>query len=125
MDKREIREGDIRELYFSEEFLAFYRKLPTDVRKKYGHTMDVVQQIYAVPEKFVKKLQNTDLWEMRVAVGTNAYRTVLFSMNHENIIQATKIVLLNSFLKKSSSDYRKEIAAAERMLKNMFYDTVR
>jgi hypothetical protein len=61
----------------------------------------------------------TDLYEMRVAVGTNAYRTVLFAMDRENIMEATKIVLLNSFLKKSSSDYRKEIAAAERILKNM------
>ncbi len=56
---------------------------------------------------------------MRVAVGTNAYRTVLFAMNHENIIEASQIVLLNSFYKKSTSDYRREIAAAERILKNL------
>jgi phage-related protein len=117
--ERITRPGAIRKLYFSDEFSNFFAALPSNVRKKYDYTMDAVECIYAVPEKFIKKLHGTDLYEMRVAVGTNAWRTVLFAMDHDNIIEATKIVLLNSFLKKSSSDYRKEIAAAEQMLKDM------
>lgn len=119
MIKRETKAGSIRTLYWSDEFVAFFDALPSDVQRKYDHAMEVVEQIYAIPEKFVKKLQNTDLYEMRVSVGTNEYRTVLFSMNHENLRQATEIVLLNTFLKKSTSDYRHAILIAERILKKL------
>jgi hypothetical protein len=97
VEKRETKGGDIREIYISDEFLAFYWKMPPDVRKKYIRTMDVVQQIYAVPEKFIKKLQNTNLYEMRVAVGMNAYRTVLFAMNHDNINRGHENLIVELF----------------------------
>lgn len=119
MKERPTQQGAIRKLYFSDEFESFLITLPADVRKKYDYTMDAVMWIYAIPEKFIKKLHNTNLYEMRVAVGKNAYRTVLFAMNHENLIEATQIVLLNSFMKKSTSDYRKEIAEAEKLLKKL------
>ena len=54
---------------------------------------------------------------MRVSVGTNEYRTVLFTMNSDNFITATEIYLLNSFLKKASKDYRRQIEIAEKMIK--------
>ena len=60
---------------------------------------------------------NTDLYEMRVSVGTNEYRTVLFAIDHDNIIQSTRILLLNGFLKKSEKDYKKQISKAEKILK--------
>lgn len=62
---------------------------------------------------------NTDLYEMRVSVGTNEYRTILFAIDHDNIIQSTRIILLNGFLKKSEKDYRKQINIAEKILKDL------
>ena len=59
----------------------------------------------------------TDLYEMRVSVGSNEYRTVLFAIDNSNVILSTKIILLNGFLKKSTKDYSKQIAKAERILK--------
>jgi hypothetical protein len=56
---------------------------------------------------------------MRVSVGTNEYRTMLFSINHENIIQATEVILLNEFLKKSSKDYDKQIKKATKILEDL------
>jgi hypothetical protein len=56
---------------------------------------------------------------MRVSVGTNEYRTILFAIDHENIIEASNILLLNSFLKKSSKDYKKNIDIAEAILNKM------
>jgi hypothetical protein len=67
----------------------------------------------------VKKLVGTDLYEMRVSVGFNEYRSILFAIDHKNIIQAKKIVLLNGFLKKSSKDYDKQIKKAINILKNI------
>lgn len=75
--------------------------------------------VYNVPTKFVKHLQNTDLYEMRVSIGTNEYRTVLFAMDNSNFIEATKIILLNGFLKKSEKDYRKQIDIARKILDNL------
>lgn len=36
---------------------------------------------------------------MRVSVGSNEYRTVLFAIDNSNVILSTKIILLNGFLK--------------------------
>ena len=44
--------------------------------------------------KFVKHLENTDLYEMRVSVSTNEYRTILFAVDDDNIILSKKILLL-------------------------------
>jgi hypothetical protein len=43
----------------------------------------------------------------------------LFAMDSPNVITATKIYLLNSFLKKSSKDYRREIERAQKLLEEM------
>ncbi len=86
--------------------------------------MSIVQTEVVISTKFVKHLENTDLWEMRVSVGSNEYRTVLFAMNHDNIIQATKVLLLNAFLKKSSKDYKQQINKANKILGGYLNDTV-
>ena len=86
---------------------------------KFEHVFNVIQTVYALPIKFVKRLVNTDLYEMRVSVGTNEYRTVLFAIDHDNIIQSTRVILLNGFLKKSEKDYPKQIEIAKKILKDL------
>ncbi len=56
---------------------------------------------------------------MRVSIGSNEYRTILFAIDHDNVIEARKIVLLNGFLKKSSKDYRKQIDIAKTILNEL------
>lgn len=56
---------------------------------------------------------------MRVSVGNNEYRTILFAVDKPNIIESTKIVLLNGFLKKSTKEYRKQIELAQYILKEL------
>ncbi len=75
--------------------------------------------MYNVSTKFVKHLENTDLYEMRVSIGTNEYRTVLFAIDHDNFIEAKKVILLNGFLKKDNKDYRKQIDIALSILNNL------
>lgn len=81
--------------------------------------MDIVTTIYDVSTKFVKHLQDTDLYEMRVSVGSNEYRTILFAIDKANVIKATQIILLNGFLKKSNKDYRKQIEIAQSILNDL------
>ena len=108
--------NDIRELYFSDEFVEFYSMLQDKVKVKFEHTMDIIRTEYVLSTKFVKHLENKNLYEMRVSVNTNEYRTILFAV--DNIILSKKILLLNGFLKKSTKDYSKQIKIAERILKD-------
>ena len=112
------KDNDIRELYFSDEFVKFYDMLQDKVKAKFEHTMDVIRSEYVLSTKFVKHLENTDLYEMRVSVSTNEYRTILLAVDDDNIILSKKILLLNGFLKKSTKDYNNQIKIAERILKD-------
>ena len=110
--------NDIRELYFSDEFVEFYSMLQDKVKVKFEHTMDIIRTEYVLSTKFVKHLENKNLYEMRVSVNTNEYRTIHFSVDNDNIILSKKVLLLNGFLNKSTKDYSKQIKIAERILKD-------
>lgn len=125
MESKERHGGDIREIYRTPQFDAFYNSLPAKVQNKFKYVVDVVATVYDISTKFVKHLQGTDLYEMRISLGSNEYRTILFAIDKENIIEATKIILLNGFLKKSSKDYRKQIEIAESILNGLGDETVR
>jgi hypothetical protein len=111
---KEIEE--IRSVLYSDEFSLFYSELDERTKIKYKQGIDILKTVYVLSTKFVKKIVNTDLYEMRVSVGYNEYRTIFFCTDHENVIQATKIILLNGFLKKSSKDYNKHVKRAINIL---------
>ncbi|MBO5185864.1 MAG: type II toxin-antitoxin system RelE/ParE family toxin [Prevotella sp.] len=107
---------NIRELYFSNEFWEFYQRQQDKVKRKFDYVIDIVRKERIITSKFIKHLEGTDFYEMRISIGTNEYRTVLFAINHSNIISATKILVLNAFLKKSTKDYNKQIEIATKIL---------
>lgn len=115
----------IRELYFSEEFWTFYNKQQDRVKHKFDYVISIIQTEEVITTKFVKHLKNTDLYEMRISVGTNEYRTVLFAMDNNNIILARNILVLNAFLKKSEKDYKKQVEIAKNILGGYTNDTIR
>lgn len=112
----------MRNLLSTDEFDEFYESLEPNVQEKFDYTMNIVATEYNLSTKFVKKLVNTNLYEMRVSVGNNAYRTVLFAVDDENIILSKEIILLSGFLKKSTKDYNKQIKKAENILKDLSHD---
>ena len=114
----------IREVIYTDEFKSFYDNLDEKVQKKISYVISVVESLYVVNSEFVKKLEETDypLYEMRVSVGSNEYRTIIFSIDNDNFMQATRVLLLNSFLKKSSKDYKKQLKIAERLLDKLKTD---
>ena len=106
----------IRDLYFSDEFWEFYHQQQDRVKQKFDYVFGIVRNEKVIATKFVKRLNGTDVYEMRVCVSTNEYRTVLFAVNNTNIMLATKILVLNAFLKKSTKDYDKQIKKALKIL---------
>ena len=119
MKATDKKDSGIRELYFSDEFTEFYEKLQDKVKAKFEHTMDIIRTEYVLNTKFVKHLENTDLYEMRVSVNFNEYRTILFAVDNDNIILSKRILLLNGFLKKSTKDYSKQIKVAKQILEDL------
>lgn len=119
MKREESQSQYIRTIYKTSQYEAFYNALPARVQAKFDFVLNVVTTIYNVPIKFVKHLDNTNLYEMRVSIGTNEYRTILFALDKANFIEAKYIILLNGFLKKDKSDYKKQIDAATIILNNL------
>jgi phage-related protein len=109
----------VRTVFYSEEFDAFLKNLDMLVREKYIWTIHVVETIKVLPTKYVKKLESTELYEMRISIGYNEYRTLLFAMDSDNVITATEIYLLNSFIKKDTKDYKRQIDIAEKLMKDI------
>ena len=107
-----------RDIRMTETFVEFLKSLEPKVRKKYLYVIQVLRTESVVSEKFIKHLENTNLYEMRVSLSSNEYRTIVFSIDAVNIISATKVLLLNSFLKKDTKQYRSEINKAVRRMEN-------
>ena len=107
----------IRSATYTKEFDEYYQQLPQRVREKYDYVLEIMLTKYVVSTKFVKRLEKTNLYEMRVSVGNNEHRTVLFTIDADNFMECKRMVLLNSFVEKSSKQYNAEIKKAERLLK--------
>ena len=78
----------------------------------------ILQTMPILSSQFVKKLVNTEFYELRVKVD-NEIRVILFSVDNKNINSASTIVLLNGFIKKSTNDYQKEISKATNILRRL------
>ena len=111
----------IRNVVHTNDFDEYYNSLDASVATKYDQAIFYLETIYVLSTKFVKKLESAEqgIYEMRVSVGTNEYRTILFAIDHENIIQAKNVILIDSFLKKNKKDYIKHINKAINILNNL------
>ncbi len=76
-----------------------------------------MEEVKIVHTNFIKKLVNTDFYELRIKAG-NEIRIIIFSIDHSNFSECTKAVCLNGFQKKSTKDYKKAIKQAEKLLKD-------
>lgn len=122
MFNEEPEHGYIRRLIPTEEFMEYYSSLPSKTQEKFDYVLSVMANVYNIPTKFVKHLENTDLYEMRISVGTNEHRTIIFAVDNRNIVESGVIILLNSFLKKSTKDYKRQIARALAILNKFSYE---
>jgi phage-related protein len=106
-----------RKMYKTQAFDSFYKSLNIRAKKKVDYVFEHIRTEKNVSTKFVKKLVNTDFYEMRISVD-NEYRIILFTIDNVNFINANEIVLLNSFIKKSTTDYENKIAIAQKLMED-------
>ena len=112
----------IRNIIFSDEFEEYYASMNEQLKKKYDYALHIVKSQYLVSSKIVKSLENTDFYELRVSISSNEYRTILLAVDHDNFIQSKNVLLLNSFLKKDTKQYKAEIKKAENIVKRYLED---
>ncbi len=105
----------MREIDITTEYLEFIDAQDQRVIDKFFQLIEVIGEIRVINTHFVKKLQSSKFYELRVKAG-NEYRVVIFSIDHTNFNECTKAVCLNGFLKKSNKVYMKAMKKAERIL---------
>jgi len=105
----------IRNVYKSKPFEEFYVSLNERTKKKFEYILQIIQDEEIVSRKFVKNIISSDFYELRISTD-NEYRVITFTMDNDNFINSTKILLLNGFIKKSESDYIKQIRIAKNIL---------
>ena len=108
----------MRTLRRTNEFDEFYNSVGQKVQEKIDYALSLMSQIKVVSTKFVKKLEGTNFYEMRISVG-NEYRVILFTIDSESFIEADEVLLLNGFMKKSTKDYKAQIQIAENILSEL------
>jgi len=77
------------------------------VKQKIIWTLELIEDIEVVPEKYLKHLTNTDgLYEVKVKFGTDNFRIFCF------FDQDKLVVLMNGFQKKTQKTPKTEIEKA-------------
>ena len=65
----------------------------------------------------IHSLEYDKFYEARVSVGNNEYRTIIFAIETPSFMESKRVLFLNSFLKKSTKQYKSEIEIARQILK--------
>ena len=92
----------------------FLESLSNKQVEKIFFVLDLIETIDIVPRKFFKKLESTDLWEVRIQHANNIFRILGFFDGND------LIVLNHAFTKKTQKTPKKEIKIAEQRKKDYF-----
>ena len=105
----------MREIDITKECLDFIDNQGERVSLKFFQLIEVIGVVKVVNANFLKKLQSTQFYELRIKAGSE-YRVIIFAIDHLNFAESTKAVCLCRFLKKSSKDCKHAIKQAEKIL---------
>ncbi len=108
----------MRKIILSKEFKDYLDTLKPDVSSKLDYAIELLTEIKVISQKLAKKLVNTEFYELRIK-SDNEYRIIIYPLDNSNLIEAETIILLNGFIKKSTKDYKKQIAVARNILKDL------
>lgn len=92
------------------------------LQEKYDYVEHIIKMQRIVNSKFIKKIEGSDFYEARISVGSNEYRTVVFTVDAGNFVECSQVLFLNSFLKKDKKQYKKEVRFSEKLIENYLED---
>lgn len=62
-----------RHLILSPEYLEFSKNVNKRTQEKLLYAISILEEVNPLPTKFVKKLTNTDFYELRISVDNEDY----------------------------------------------------
>ena len=101
-------------IIYSEDVIYFLKELDGKVKAKIMYNINRCK--YIMNKDLFKKLENTEIWEFRTLYAGIQYR--IFAFWDKEI--ETLVVTTHAIIKKSQKTPRKEIAKAERIMKEYF-----
>jgi len=105
----------IREIiFYGDYFWDLYKNQSQKVKKKINWTIGLLRYLEVIPEKYLKHIEETDLYEIRVSFGNNIFRIFCF------FDKGQIIVVLNGFQKKTEKTPRTEIERALKLKKDYY-----
>lgn len=107
----------MREILITQECLDFVDNQNERVARKFFHLIEVLTELKIIHTLFIKKVINSKYYELRIKAG-NEYRILIFTLDHENFNEASKIICIYGFIKKANSDYKRAIKKADHILIN-------
>jgi hypothetical protein len=105
----------MREIDVTEECLEFIDNQDERLSLKFFQLLAVFGEVKVVHTNFLKKLQGTQFYEIRIKAG-NEFRVVIFAIDHLNFAECTRAVCLYEFQKKSTKDYKTAVKKAAEIL---------
>lgn len=108
---------DVRETIHSEEYEEYYNSLNEKTKAKFDYVEAIIKTQYVVNSKFIKNIEGTEFYEARISIGTNEHRTIVLAIDSNSFMESKRVLFLNSFLKKSTKQYKSEIDTARKILK--------
>lgn len=107
--------GNIRKvIFFGEHFWEFYHKQTPKIKERINWTIKLIKTVERVPEKYLKNIAGTALYEMRMISGNNIYRIFCF------FDKGKLEIVLNGFQKKTQKTPKNEIKLAEKLQKQYY-----
>ncbi|MDA3910843.1 MAG: type II toxin-antitoxin system RelE/ParE family toxin [Bacteroidales bacterium] len=96
-------------------FEAFLKGLPEKAQNKIFKIIEAIETFERVPANYLKYIKGTEgLFEARAKLGSDTWRVFCF------FDDGKLVILLNGFTKKTQKTPKKEIAKAERLMKEYY-----
>ncbi len=105
----------MRIIYYTDEYLDFYTNANETIKNKIAYLEEILISEKIIKSKYAKKLVDTDFYELRILLN-NQYRIIFFTIDSEDLNQATELLFINAFLKKANKDYKKQVKKALKIL---------
>ncbi len=93
-------------IFYGSYFLDFYNKQSEKVKEKINWTLGLIRDLEKVPVKYLKHIEETDLYEVRIHVGNNIFRIFCF------FDKGNLVIIMNGFQKKTQKTPKEEIKKA-------------
>jgi phage-related protein len=103
-------------IFYGNFYLDFYYKQNAKVRERINWTIGIIEELDLIPEKYLKHLTGTELYEIRVSSGNNIFRIFCF------FDKGKLVVLLNGFQKKTQKTPFNELEKAIKLKKQYYED---